>query len=214
MPGPVAANHHQVIYAHSPAPGLEPSLSTMTRQTQKTIDWPALLTGLRGELAALDDVARLWLARQVDEIAALQAELDDLSRSAGGPAICAACDDNCCGCGRHHLTLTNLLAYLLDGEEPPAPDFNCTCPFLGDTGCRLPVARRPYNCITFFCEALEERLDREERELLCCLDRQLRRVYQRIAERFPAATLRGFWIALERAGGGHLLSSPEQGMLE
>jgi hypothetical protein len=186
----------------------------MTDQTPAPVDWHVLLTALQSELSTLEDGARIWLVRQVAEIGALQAELDALFRSAGGPTTCSVCVDTCCGCGRHHLILTNLLAYLLAGEVPPAPDFGCTCPFLSEKGCRLPVTRRPYNCITFFCETLEERLDHDEREQLRRLDHQLRQAYQRVAERFPAATLRGFWIALERAGGGHLLSSPEQGMLE
>jgi hypothetical protein len=186
----------------------------MTDQPFAPVDWHALLSALHSELSALDDGARLWLVRQVAEIGRLQAELDALFRSAGGPATCAACVDRCCGCGRHHLTLTNLLAYLLAGEAPPEPDFSCTCPFLAVKGCLLPVTRRPYNCITFFCETLDQRLDHGEREQLRRLDRQLRRTYQRVAERYPVASLRGLWIALERTRGGHLLSSLEQDVLK
>ncbi len=39
-----------------------------------------------------------------------------------------------------------------------------------------------------------------DREHLQALDCQLRNAYQSIAERYPAASLRGLWIALERAG--------------
>jgi hypothetical protein len=180
----------------------------MTEQTPAPLDWHSLLSSLHTELAALDQDARDWLARQVGAIGDIQGELDALYRAAGGPATCAACIDSCCGCGRHHLTLTNVLAYLLDHEEPPAPDFNCTCPFLGVEGCHLPVARRPYNCITFFCETLEERLDHNQRKRLRLLDGQLRQAYQDIADRYPAASLRGLIIALGRSGKGHLLSSP------
>jgi hypothetical protein len=186
----------------------------MPNQTPRPVDWHKLLNRLHCELGALEDVERRWLARQIAEIGHLQVELDAMFRTADGPATCSACLDNCCGCGRHHLTLTNLLAYLLAGETPPVPDFNSACPFLDARGCRLPVARRPYNCITFFCETLDERLDHGDREQLRRLDRRLRRAYQRVAERYPAASLRGLWIALERVRGGHLLFSPGQDVLK
>lgn len=186
----------------------------MVDRSPAPIDWPGLLSQLQDELAALDDSARCWLVQKIAEIQAIQVKLDDLCRSAGGPDTCAACVDNCCGCGRHHLTLTNLLAVLLADATPPAPDFNCTCPFLREQGCCLPVPWRPYNCITFFCEILEEGLDPHQREQLRRLDRQLRQAYQGIAERYPAATLRGLWIGLERAVDGRLLSSPRQDVLE
>jgi len=168
-------------------------------------DWPRIVRRLNDELSALSPADRGWLEERVAAIEALQLSLDKLFREAGGLKACADCDGECCGCGRHHLTLTNLLSYLLTGENPPAPDFECTCPFLGDMGCLLPVARRPYNCITFFCETLEDRLDSAGREKMKVLDHELRREYQRVEQRYPAASLRGIWIALERIGDGLLL---------
>lgn len=168
-------------------------------------DWPALLDALRRELDLLDADERLWLAQQVERAGALQAEIDALFLAVGGPTACAGCDGACCDCGRHHLTLTNLLGYLLDGADPPTPDFSRACPFLGDHGCLLPVARRPYNCITFFCDILDAQLNAADRAQLADLDRRLRAVYEEVARRFPLASLRGLWIALERAGGRFLL---------
>jgi len=178
----------------------------MTRE-QKIIlaDWPALLQKLRDELAALDESDRQWLRSRLDSIAAIQLDLDNLFHVAGGVQTCAVCSGACCGCGRHHVTLTNLLAYLLVNEEPPAPDFSSTCPYLGESGCRLPVERRPYNCITFFCEKLEANLSDQGRQQLHLLDRQLRQEYQNLAERYPSASLRGIWIALERIEDGDIL---------
>ncbi|MBW2511430.1 MAG: hypothetical protein JRE01_05295 [Deltaproteobacteria bacterium] len=173
------------------------------------IDWPTLLQKLRVELDALDGTDRQWLRDRLDSIAAIQLELDDLFRLVGGLQVCAECDGACCGCGRHHVTLTNLLGYLIAGEDPPSPDFTRTCPYLGKGGCVLPVARRPYNCITFFCEQLEENLSEEKRQQLCFMDQQLRREYQALAERYPAASLRGIWIALERIGDGEILSTKQ-----
>ena len=184
--------------------------SGMTEQHQKLhLDWPALLQRIRRELDVLSEADRTWLKERLVVIEATQLALDELFCKAGGVQSCAGCDGECCGCGRHHITLTNLLAYLLVGEDPPAPDFSRTCPYLGDQGCLLPVSRRPYNCITFFCETLEDQLNSVDSEQLRTLDRRLRNEYQRVEERYPAASLRGLWIALERVGDGQLLCSSE-----
>ena len=186
----------------------------MTEQHNKAQpDWPDLLQRIRRELDALNETDRAWLKDRLAVIEATQLALDELFCKAGGLESCAGCDGECCGCGRHHITLTNLLAYLLEGEDPPAPDFSRTCPYLGDLGCLLPVARRPYNCITFFCETLEGQLNSVDREQLRTLDRQLRNEYQCIEKRYPAASLRGLWIALKRVGDGQLLHSSERDVL-
>ena len=174
---------------------------------QQHPDWPALLRKARLELTTLGDDEKAWLRERLAVIAKIQTELDRLFCKAGGLKACMCCHGTCCGCGRHHLTLTNLLAYLLEGETPPQPDFSRTCPFLGEQGCLLTVDRRPYNCITFFCETLENQLPDDDCEALRSLDRHLRDEYQQIAARYPAASLRGLWIALQRLGDGALLNS-------
>lgn len=174
-------------------------------QKIKPVDWPLFLQKLRNELAVLDESERQWLRSKLDSIAAIQIDLDKLFRLAGGLRTCAVCAGTCCACGLHHVTLTNLLAYLLAEEEPPAPDFGRTCPYIGESGCRLPVEHRPYNCITFFCEQLEAGLSEEGRRQLRLLDQQLRQEYQRLAERYPSASLRGLWIALDRIEGDKIL---------
>ena len=168
-------------------------------------DWRQLLTRLEAELASLDSAERQWLKAQVAAISLIQQELDQLFMTAGGAQACHACQGECCGCGRHHLTLTNLLGDLLADTEPPQPDFSLTCPYLGATGCRLAPGRRPYNCITFFCEPLEENLGTAGRERLRDLDRRLRSHYQAVADRYPLASLRGLCLALDRHGHHFLL---------
>ncbi len=187
----------------------------MTESLHKTkLDWPQLLQKLKCEVAALNDLEREWLKERLALIHLTQAALDKLFCKAGGVASCTGCDGTCCGCGRHHITLTNLLAYLFENEDPPAPDLNNTCPYLGKVGCVLPVERRPYNCITFFCDRIEDKMSPDECEQLRTLDRQLRSEYERVAERYPAATLRGLWIALDRVGDGQILHSPEKDVIE
>lgn len=172
-------------------------------------DWSGLLKRIRQEITALSEVENAWLKKRFSVIGATQLALDELFRKVGGTESCARCDGCCCGCGRHHITLTTLLTYLLEDEDPPTPDFSSTCPYLGVQGCLLMVSRRPYNCITFFCEILDDQLNSNDNETLRTLDRQLRYEYQLIAARYPAATLRGLWIALERVGSGQLLRSVE-----
>ncbi len=188
-----------------------PFLFEMMTEQSKTNwpDWPDVLQRINHELTTLSKPERDWLKERLAVIEGIQLALDELFCKAGGVDACTGCDGACCDCGRHHITLTNLLAYLLNGEEPPAPDFSCVCPYLGEQGCRLPVARRPYNCITFFCETLDNRLDSADREQLRTLDSQLRSEYQSVSERYPTASLRGLWIALERVGKGRLLCSSE-----
>jgi len=172
-------------------------------------DWRQLLERLGAELAALGDAEREWLATQVAAIGRIQEELDRLFITAGGEQACRSCLGECCGCGRHHLTLTNLLGALLAGREPVEPDFSLPCPFLGPSGCRLIPALRPYNCITFFCDTLEQNLGTAGRARLRDLDARLRSHYQAVADRYPLASLRGLCLALDRHGHDFLLRRQE-----
>jgi hypothetical protein len=169
--------------------------------------WADTLARTRRELAELPVAEHLWLAAQVVRIAALQRDLDRLFRAGDGPAVCAACRGGCCSRAKHHATLTNLLGYLLHHEEPPPPDFSRPCPFLGPAGCGLPVERRPFNCIIFFCEALDERLTDQQRAELTRIEHDLRAGYDAIAARCPGASLRGLLIAAARLGDRPLLAS-------
>jgi hypothetical protein len=167
--------------------------------------WAATVARARRELAALPAAERAWLARQVSRISRLQQRLDRLFHALNGPQLCAICSGGCCGCAKHHATLTNLLGYLLTGTEPPSPDFGSACPFLGERGCRLPAAHRPFNCIIFFCEALDGRLSAPQRHTVVRTETVLRATYQAVADRCPGASLRGLLMAATRAGNRPLL---------
>ena len=167
--------------------------------------WTATVARARRELTALPAAERDWLARQVRRIGRLQHRLDRLYHALDGPQLCALCSGGCCGCAKHHATLTNLLGYLLANAEPPAPDFSRTCPFLGERGCRLPAAHRPFNCIIFFCETLDGRLSDSQRHRMARTEAVLRATYQAIAVRHPGASLRGLLMAAARTGHRPLL---------
>ena len=168
--------------------------------------WLATLARTRRELAELPAGARAWLAAQVARIGALQVELDELFRAIDGPALCADCLGGCCQ-ARHHVTLTNLLGFLLTGEEPPAPDFARGCPMLGAQGCRLPAAHRPFNCVIFLCDEVDRHLTPAQRDRFATIEAELRRSYHEVAERCPGASLRGLLIAAARVGENPLLTA-------
>jgi hypothetical protein len=169
--------------------------------------WAQTLARVRQELTDLPVDQRAWLVDQVARIGTLQGELDRLFRAINGPAICTDCLGGCCSRAKHHLTLTNLLAYLLAGEEPPLPDFTLACPMLGPDGCRLPVTRRPFNCIIFLCEAVDRELSAEQRDAFAGIESELRTAYHAIADRCPGASLRGLLIAAARCGDRPLLTN-------
>jgi len=167
--------------------------------------WEKTVARASAELAGLPADDRYWLEARLTVIRNLQIAMDRLFRQAGGPELCVACPDCCCGCGRHHFTLTNLLLSLVEALDLPSPDYRQTCPYLGRQGCRLAAAQRPYNCISFICGDVEGQLEARDRKAFYRLDELLRREYEAIAARYPAASLRGLLIAEERNGDRPLL---------
>jgi len=172
--------------------------------------WAATLIRVRQELAELAGAERAWLAAQLARIGLLQTRLDELFRGIDGPTVCRDCLGGCCSRAKHHVTLTNVLGYLLDGDEPPLPDFTLDCPLLSEQGCRLPVERRPFNCTIFLCETLDAALSSEQRGQFATIERKLRASYQAVAARCPGASLRGLLLASARAGERPLLTDPRR----
>lgn len=169
--------------------------------------WDSLLARCADELGRLSAGERAWLEARLQTIAICQTELDQLFRQALGPQSCTLCNGQCCDCGRHHFTLTNLLGYLLQGRVPPRPDPAQPCPFLGEQGCVLEAPFRPFNCVTFICDEVEAGLDLVDQQRFYQLEKRLRTAYEEVAVRYPAASLRGLLIALERVGEESLLKS-------
>jgi len=170
--------------------------------------WQQILAAVGRELAALPSAERSWLEKHLAELAALQERLHALFLAAGGPALCRECDGACCGCGRNHLTLGNLVALLQQGGEPPVPDWAAPCPWLGSAGCRLNVGQRPFNCVSFVCELVEEGLGEAGRTAFYTLEKELRRVYAELAERYAGAGLQGLLLRAERLAGRGFFARP------
>ena len=161
--------------------------------------WSKIINSLRREVAALAGAERAWISARLAAIALLQEELHACVRASGGEALCARCPEHCCGQGKNHPGLANLLFYLLAGEELAA-DFSAPCPQLGPAGCVFPPARRPFNCITFNCEQVEERLTAAQRQRLATLETALRALYESFAHRYAGAGPQGLLIRAETLG--------------
>lgn len=147
-----------------------------------------------------------WLRGRLHRIADLQRQLHQLFLAADGLDVCLRCAGACCGSGTHHLTLANLLALIDGGEGVPSPDFSRSCPWLGENGCRLSPGKRPFNCVTFVCEQIEQRLSQEQLAAFYRLEKELREEYLQIARRYVGGSLQGILLATLRAGERSLLA--------
>jgi hypothetical protein len=163
--------------------------------------WKSYLAAVIAEYAQLPASERSWIDAELARIANLQQQLDDLFRQGDGPAVCRRCLGACCDCGKNHFTLVNLLAFLSVDELPPTADFTLPCPFLGPTGCRLEVSRRPFNCVTFICEGILDPLGEAGYDAFHELEGQLRRCYLTFDRRYAGSSLHGLLIRGEGLAG-------------
>ncbi len=170
--------------------------------------WQGYLVAVAAEYAQMAASERSWIAVELDQIAVLQQQLDDLFRRGDGPAVCRRCHGACCDCGKNHFTLVNLLAFFAAEELPPLADFSLPCPFLGPVGCRLEVSRRPFNCVTFICEGILDPLGKAGYDAFHELEGQLRRCYLNFDQRYAGSSLCGLLIRGERLAGRPFLKHP------
>ncbi len=181
--------------------------------------WDIGIAAVRKEYGFLSPLLKNHLRKTAAAIKSFKQELYLAAEVAGAGAACATCFGECCKCGKNHVTVVDILVYLSDGAELFIPCFKqAVCPYIGKYGCLMPPEYRPYNCITFICEAIEcglrslqkERFDSAERELKSLYEGLeqlfangfrygLLRNVERILDGEPAPILRG--AALEKSGG-------------
>jgi len=162
----------------------------MTPEQRRQL-WQQIVAQVTAELADLPRAERAWLEAQLQQVADLQMQIHALFEQATGEEICRTCRGECCGHGTFHFNLANLLGYLVGGEPLLTPDFSASCPYMGAEGCRIPAGLRPFNCVTFICEAIEDRLSAAEQERFYALERQLRQAYLAFDRRYRSSSLRG-----------------------
>lgn len=170
--------------------------------------WRFILDALSREVAMLSSSEREWLQGRLGRIDSLQERMHALFLEAGGSGICRDCGGYCCDRGKNHLTLANLLPFLLEGGSPPEPDFSRSCPYCGAVGCLYEAGRRPFNCVTFLCDRVEEPLSPSARSDFYALERELRQIYLELDGRYAGSSLRGIFIRAPRLQGRSFLARP------
>jgi len=131
-----------------------------------------------------------------EELRELKRAMQALVARVDASAHCAGCGGACCVAGKYHFTRADLLVYLAFKEPLFEPLFaNGLCPYLGQAGCLIPVAFRPFNCITFNCERIEDLLSELELADFYRMERELRRCYDQIRSLFPEQTMYGALLA-------------------
>lgn len=172
--------------------------------------WKSIVARLMNEYRKLPVPEQQWIDKRLNRIEAIQTELHQLFCAVEGEGICCRCQGDCCAKGHNHMTLANLLSFARRDSVPPAAVFSRTCPFLGARGCELSAASRPYNCITFICDRIENALEPESREQFYALDRELRAVYLEFSDRYRGAAMTGLLIQELRRPGQPLLKLNKQ----
>lgn len=181
----------------------------MSEQQSDERLWREVTVRLKGELATLSKEDTGWIENRIRDVSRIQEELHALFLDGEGAALCRECGGGCCGRGKHHMTLVNLLSFYFSEGEFPTPDFDQTCPLLTSSGCRLSPAHRPFNCVTFICEEIENRLDSDQLMTFYALEKSLRSLYEAFDRRFAASSMRGIMIRCERLGEGLFLVPPD-----
>ncbi len=177
----------------------------VSMQQERSLRWQGLLKRIAADYQRLPAAEKSWIAERLQQLESLQQRLNRLFEQGSGLQSCADCRGDCCAKGHNHMTLANLLGFLQQGLEPPQPDFSQTCPFLAEQGCRLPVSWRPYNCISFVCDMIENSLTSTEVAEFYRLEQQLRRIYQQFAEHYTGGGLTGLLLQEERLAGRSFL---------
>ena len=163
--------------------------------------WQEILLRVVTDYHLLPVSEKQWIATRLDQIALLQRQLQELFTAGDGDNACRLCQGDCCAKGHNHMTLANLLSYIHQELSLPPADFSRTCPFLCEQGCLLAIESRPYNCITFICDTIEDALTDQDKQQFYDLDQQLRELYQEFSRRYLGAAMTGLLLQTPRLAG-------------
>jgi hypothetical protein len=158
--------------------------------------WQAGMTRVTEVYRALPEATLAKLQELSEVLKGLKCAMQELVARVDAAVHCAGCGGACCVAGKYHFTRADLLVYLACGAELFEPLFgNGLCPYLGQQGCLIPAAYRPFNCITFNCELIEDRLSEEEIASFYRMERELKGCYAEIRSLFPEDTMYGALLA-------------------
>lgn len=127
----------------------------------------------------------------IRELLDLKSAMHAVVEKSAGASICAACGGKCCRCGKYHLSAVDLVAYLMTGKDVFTPNFSGNgCLFLNLDSCLMSPEYRPFNCITFVCELLEDNFTGQDKDSFYSMERELRLLYQELQQIFPDQRMR------------------------
>lgn len=145
--------------------------------------WDLGVVAVRREYKGLSPALKAEVSRCAFAIKSCKKEIHLITEEAGSADICALCNGECCKSGNNHFRGVELIVYLNDGRELFTPCFEgeiCSC--LGEFGCLMEPEYRPYNCITFICERVEDKLTPSEKERYYALALDLRAFYTELEQ--------------------------------
>ncbi len=154
--------------------------------------WDRAVNAVKNEFTALSD----HLLKKINMLASIikgqKLAIHELTRSVAGESVCESCQGECCNTGKYHFTVTDLLVYLSDSKAMFTPDFtNKRCPYLGQAGCIMEPEYRPFNCITFQCDSIEQLLRQPDVQKFYDLGKKLSFQYVVMEEMFNNKFIHG-----------------------
>jgi hypothetical protein len=159
--------------------------------------WNGAITAVKTEFTTLPELILAKISTSTEIIKNHKKAIFALTEAVGGGKICENCRGECCNKGKYHFTIIDLLVFLVEGKALFTPRFGRErCPYAGDAGCLMEPEYRPFNCITFHCERLEELLGASDIEEFYQLEKKLRFQYSELENmfdnRFPCGLLSNY----------------------
>lgn len=160
--------------------------------TARDHEWREAVSKVTAAFERLPDAVRLELERLCRDMVAHKEAMQQLAARVDAARHCAGCGGACCVRGKYHFGAVDLLVYLSTAKPLFAPRFdNGLCPFLGEPECLIPAGYRPFNCITFNCDLIEDQLTRDEVSRFYRMEQELKARYAQIRSLFPARSMDG-----------------------
>jgi hypothetical protein len=150
--------------------------------------WEWGVAALRREYEGLSPLTRERAERLAAAIKTCKEKIHLMLEGPSAAAVCARCGGECCKKGKNHFSAIDLIVFLHEGRELFEPYFEREiCPYLGDGGCLMGPGYRPYNCITFICEAVEDLLEEKEKRVFYSSGEELRALYREMEGLFDVS---------------------------
>lgn len=155
-------------------------------------EWQERVDAVTAAFSLLPETDLLRLGLLSRAMVAHKEAMQELVARVDAASHCALCGGACCVRGRYHFSAVDLLVYLATGKPLFTPRFdNGLCPFLGDAACLIPAGYRPFTCITFNCDVIEDQLTRDEVSRFYQMEKELQERYAEIRSLFPPKSMDG-----------------------